>query len=62
MKMDEIINVIRKLSYSQGFYGRLYQRIIELKNNDIDTYEMLKNELESQNFRDDLDMILYFET
>ena len=61
MKMDEILSTIEELSYHQGFYGRLLRDIIELKNNDEDGYNDLKKELENQNFKTTLDMVLYFE-
>ena len=61
MKMQDIMNVIEMLSHHQGFYGRLYRDIIELKNTDENGYDCLKEELESQNFKDDLDVIEYFE-
>lgn len=61
MKMNDIMNVIDELRYSQGFYGRLYRDIMELKSNSPSDYELLAEELEGQNFRDSLDVILYFE-
>ena len=61
MKMNEIINVIEMLSHSQGFYGRLLRSILELKEENETEYNELKNYLESQNFSDDLDVILFFE-
>lgn len=61
MKMDEILDAITELSYHQGFYGRLLRDILELKNTDKDGYNDLKKELEKQNFKTTLDMILYFE-
>jgi hypothetical protein len=61
MKMDDILNIIKTLSYSQGFYGRLYSRILELRCNEEELYEELVDELESKNFRNTLDVIYYFE-
>ena len=59
---DDIINVIRELSYSQGFYGRLLRSIEELKENDIDSFNEFKELMENQKFTDSLDVVLYFET
>lgn len=59
--MNEIICVIEMLSHSQGFYGRLLRSILELKEENETEYNELKNYLESQNFSDDLDVILFFE-
>lgn len=54
MNKDQILEAIRTLSYSQGSYGRLYEYILE--NNEI------LEELEKQNFKDVLDMVLYLES
>lgn len=61
MKMNDIMNVIVDLSFSQGFYGRLYRDIMELKSNSPSDYDLLVEELEGQNFKDALDVVLYFE-
>lgn len=61
MKMNEIINIIEMLSHSQGFYGRLLRSILELKQENETEYNELKNYLESQNFSDSLDVIMFFE-
>lgn len=58
MKMKDIIKVIEDLSYSQGFYGRLLRSIDELSEEE---YDLLTEELEGQNFKDSLDVVLYFE-
>lgn len=62
MKMDEIIDVVEMLSHSQGFYGRLLRSIQELKQENETEYNELKNYLESQNFNDSLDVVLFFES
>lgn len=59
MKMNQIMDTIKMLSMSQGFYGRLYRQIMEL---DAEDYDRVAEELESQNFSDAVDMVLYFET
>ena len=61
MKMDEIISAIQDLSYSQGFYGRLLRDILEIKEYDEESYNDLKETLEKQNFKDVLDMVMFFE-
>lgn len=61
MKMNEIISIIEMLSHSQGFYGRLLRSIYELKQENEAAYNELKDYLESQNFSDSLDVILFFE-
>ena len=61
MKMNEIISFIEMLSQSQGFYGRLLRSIHELKQENETAYNELKHYLESQNFSDALDVIMFFE-
>lgn len=53
MTKEQILNVIRELSYSQGFYGRL---LADIKDN-----EEYLSFLEGMNFKDRIDLILYFE-
>lgn len=62
MKINDILNEIRELANSQGFYGRLYRDLIELQQNDLERYNSIKEELESQNFHDTLDLIMYLES
>ena len=58
MKKDEIIEWIKKLAASQGYYGRLLQAISDMDNNDR---EALFEHLEAQNFADPVDLIMYIE-
>lgn len=53
MSKDEILLTVKSLGMSQGFYGRLYLELVE--NDD------LLLELERQNFKDSVDLILYLE-
>ncbi len=62
MKIDEIINAIQSLACSQGFYGRLLRGLMEIKENDTKRWNKITKELEAQNFRDTVDMVLYFES
>ena len=61
MKREQIINTIKNLSLSQGFYGRLYRAIEDAKENNPDAYESFMEELESQNFSDAVDLVIYLE-
>lgn len=61
MKELDILGAIKGLANSQGFYGRLYNTIMEMKENDITSYKRLMEELENQNFKDTLDLIMYIE-
>lgn len=53
MNKKEIMEAIKSLAHSQGYYGRLYE---ELKENP----EALEF-LEEQNFKDSLDMVMFLE-
>lgn len=61
MKIDAILDLIRSLACSQGFYGRIYHSLISARDNDPDRWADIVEVLESQNFTDDLSVILYFE-
>lgn len=62
MDIEQIMAAIRSLAGSQGFYGRLYNELLEMQTNDPDQWEEVRNTLEAQNFNDTLDMVMYFET
>lgn len=58
MNRDEILDAIKELATSQGFfYGRLYTALIT----GTDDAEAYLAELESMKFADVVDMILYIE-
>ena len=52
------MNTIRGLAKSQGLYGRILANIEEL---DANEYDALMTELESHNFKDALDFIMWVE-
>ena len=58
MNREQIMQTIRMLARSQGFYGRLYRNLQELEPED---FSAAMEELEAQNFNDTLDLVLYFE-
>lgn len=59
-KMDrtQIIDTIKDLACSQGFYGRLLEQLCELPEED---YNNVMEDLEAQHFNDTLDLVLYLE-
>lgn len=61
MKREQILQAIKSLAMSQGFYGRLYCALMDLKDREEDVYESYMQSLESQNFSDTVDMVLFFE-
>ena len=61
MKIKEIKENIKILASSQGFYGRLLASMETMEEMFPQDYEKVVEELESQNFQNAVDMILYFE-
>ena len=61
MNRAAILATFRDLAHSQGFYGRLLRDLMWAQENDADAYEEYMQELESQNFKDAVDLILYIE-
>lgn len=58
LNRNDIVAIIESLAMSQGFYGRLYNSIAEMSEDDRNAwFEML----EEKGFKDDLDFILYIE-
>ena len=58
MKRDEILETIRSLAQSQGSYGRLLQ---DLENMPKELSKAILTDLEAQNFKDAVDLVLYIE-
>ena len=58
MEREEIMETIKSLASSQGLYSRLYRDLMEL---DEEKYNEVMTELESQNFKDGIDLIMYIE-
>ena len=57
LDFNDILNEIKSLAKSQGFYGRLYRELMENE----DYKEDFKTEIEKQKFKDTLDFILWLE-
>ena len=53
------METIKSLASSQGLYGRLYRDLTEL---DEDEYDEVMTKLESQNFEDGVDLIMFIES
>lgn len=58
MKYDEIMELIKSLAKSQGFYGRFLEAINEASK---EQRQEFKNIVEKQNFNDAVDFILWIE-
>lgn len=57
MNRNDILSSIRMLAQSQGFYGRLY----DLLTNGSDESKQILDTMESQNFKDTVDMVMWIE-
>lgn len=58
MKRTEIEKIMRSLAMSQGLYGRILNNINSLSEEE---QENVWSELESQNFKDAVDLVMYIE-
>lgn len=58
MKREEILDLIKSLARSQGYYGRLYNAWTSASEED---QQAMKEYLESKNFKSGLDFILALE-
>lgn len=59
MSHDEILENIKLLAKSQGYYARLLETLGII---DQENYNDILNHLENQNFRDVVDLVMYFES
>lgn len=58
MARNEILATIKSLARSQGYYCRLLRQIEEM---DADQQDAVMTMLEKQNFKDSLDLVMFFE-
>ena len=59
--IEQVVDVIEMLSYSQGFYGRLLDEILYIEENEPMKYQVFKDIIEKQEFQDPVDVVLFFE-
>lgn len=59
MSFDDVYDLISSLARSQGFYGRLKRDIDSLDEEDYCEFAQM---IEDQDFQDDIDVILFFES
>lgn len=57
MNREQILDAIRSLAASQGFYGRLYERLTDGSEEAEDALTLM----EAQNFGDVVDMVMWLE-
>ena len=58
MNRTQIMNALRRLAGSQGFYGRLCNHIDSL---DEESRDAFLGSLEKENFKDVVDLIMFIE-
>lgn len=58
MNREQILDTFRSLARSQGFYGRLLEQIDSV---DEETRDAFLSDLESRNFRDVVDLVMWIE-
>jgi hypothetical protein len=61
MDIEQVVDVVEMLSYSQGFYGQLLEEILYIDENEPKKYEVFKEIIEAQGFQDPVDVVLFFE-
>ena len=61
MNRDEILATIRNLANIQGFYGKLYNAFITVRETKPENYELIMEKLEKEHFEDATELVLYFE-
>ena len=61
MTKIEIINIIKDLARSQGYYSRLYSQLMYCAKNDPISFNDYMETLVQKNFNSPLDVVLYFE-
>lgn len=62
MNRDDILDVVRAMATTQGFYGRLLESLLSARESDPDAYDAFMTNLEAQNLRDAADLCIYLET
>lgn len=62
MKEKEILESLLTLGQQQGYYQRVYNNLIDLKENDINSYSDFIETLENANFTDIIDLIMFIES
>lgn len=59
--IEQVVEVIEMLADSQGFYGRLLEEILYIEENEPNKYEVFKAIIESQEFENPVDVVMFFE-
>ena len=59
--VEHVIELVRQLSHSQGYYGRLLEQILYLRDCEPEAFEEFKMVIEEQRFKNPVDVVLFFE-
>lgn len=59
MNKEQILETIKKLAKSQGIYSRIYANLMNMEK---DARNKVLQQLEDENFKDAVDLCLYFES
>lgn len=59
--IEQVVDVIEMLSYSQGYYGRLLEEIVYMEENEPEKYEWFKWFIEEKEFQNPIDVVMFFE-
>lgn len=59
MNEEKILNTVRSLAQSQGYYGRLYESLMDLKKNSTDGYQKFIDYYSS--CKDEVDFVMALE-
>lgn len=60
--VNDVIDVVKSLASSQGFYGRLLEQILYLQDYEPWNFEEFKRIMEEQGFKDPVDVVSFFES
>lgn len=58
MNRQQILNAVKSLAQSQGFYGRLYEALTS----GTEEAEDALNQMVEQNFKNSVDMVMWLES
>ena len=61
MDREKIMEILHWLAKSQWCWSRLYAELCNLYTQSYEDYDCVMSELESMNFKDWLDLVLYLE-
>lgn len=61
MDREKIMSIIRSLAKSQWCWWRLYAELCNLYEEDYEGFDEYMSELESMNFTDSLDLVMFLE-